>query len=96
MGMCTTDHAGCGSQGWTRLGRIAFPREMPERERRRLISRARCATVGMTDAERASFIALAFCGVPVSALAECTGEPAVALYRAKSEARARRRTGMTP
>jgi hypothetical protein len=65
---------------------------MPGSVRRRLIQEARRATVGMPDADRASFLVLAFCGVPIKVLAECTGEPAAALYRATSEARARRRS----
>jgi hypothetical protein len=64
---------------------------MPETDRRRLIEDARRAALGMTGRERAAFIALAFCGVPIEALSECTGEPAAELYRATSEARARRR-----
>lgn len=90
MEMCRHDSP-CGCLGWTRLGKLAFPCEVPLRDRRRLIGEARRAVVGMEARQRAAFLALAFCGVPADVLAECTGEPASELARAASDARARRR-----
>jgi hypothetical protein len=90
MGRCSHDTT-CGCLGWARLGRIAFPCEMPLTDRRRLIDQVRRAVIGMAQGERASFLTMAFGAVPIDVLAECTGETPAALYRATTDARARRR-----